>query len=70
MSNFITIASQVPSLLISPSKASAFPHAPIYGGSNQVKSVTSIVKDNDQLTITDNITAKSVQSFTSFNPEF
>ena len=42
-------------------KASTFPHAPIYGGSNQVKSVTSIVKDKDELAVTDNITAKFVQ---------
>lgn len=32
-------------------QASQFPHAPIYGGSNKVKSVTEIVKDADAFTI-------------------
>lgn len=38
--------------------AKAFPDVPIYGGSDQVKAVTKLVKDKDEFTIGDSITVK------------
>ncbi|KAK7049301.1 Cytoplasmic glyoxalase II [Paramarasmius palmivorus] len=35
--------------------ASAFPDAPVYGGSDQIPALTKLVKDNDEFTVGDNI---------------